>query len=234
MEPSQLLIPCCIKRPTSHATGGAGGYRECARGSADSGSIRKSSHIRLPGRGRSSEHLKFWIGEGDYVYRQICPLLNHSSSQFNPKLYTFDQHPHHPGASLCVTTLPSVSSSDSGIQFVTADSLGEMFRWSYNGSAISVNPVKHPGLNSLPSTHRHSFTGLMWAAERQKLWLGTSVNEDPSGSLIGVLSEWDISTGTGDPTGSRKVHAPVIHVHQSSANVALAEVCSISFPLTLL
>lgn len=119
-----------------------------------------------------------------------------------------------------MATLPSVSPSDSGIQFVTADSLGELFRWSYNGSAICVDPLRCPG----PPANRHSFTGLMWAAERQKLWLGMSAREHPISSPVGVLSEWDISKGTGDPTENRNVHAPVIHVHQISANVVLAEV----------
>jgi len=66
----------------------------------------------------------------------------------------------------------------------------------------------------------------MWAAERQKLWMGMRVSENPGSSPFGVLSEWDISKGTGDPVESRKVHAPIIHVHQISANVVLAEVCA--------
>lgn len=82
----------------------------------------------------------------------------------------------------------------------------------------------------LDTTHRHSFTELMWAAERQKLWVGMRVSENPGSSPIGVLSEWDISKGTGDPVESRKVHAPITHVHRISANVVLAEVCSAFFP----
>lgn len=147
---------------------------------------------------------------------------SHLSPQFNPKFYTFEQHPHRPGIPLRVA---SISESDSGIQFVTGDSLGELFRWLFDGSAVSIEAIQlaNPDSTSFYQDQR-LFTALMWAADVQKLWAGMAVNESNSGEPTDILTQWDISNGSGELTGSRKVHAPILNVHQVSEYVVLAEV----------
>lgn len=152
--------------------------------------------------------------------------------KFHPKIYTFKERPHRPEVPLCVATLPSISESNSGIQFVTGDSLGELFRWSFNGTVLSVDAMKLANANSTSFyQNQRSFKALMWADGAQKLWAGMAINENTSGNAADtdILTEWDILTGSGALTSSRKVHRPILNVHQVSEHVILAEVGSISF-----
>jgi hypothetical protein len=127
-----------------------------------------------------------------------------------------------------VATLPSISESDSGIQFVTSDSLGDLFRWSFDGSAISADAMRLVNTDSTSFyQNSRSFTALMWATGIQKLWAGMAVSENASGIPTNILTQWDISRGSGELTGSRKVYALILNVHQVSENVILAEVCSV-------
>lgn len=67
----------------------------------------------------------------------------------------------------------------------------------------------------------------MWAPGIRKLWAGMTASENASGNPAYIITQWDISKGSGELTGSRKVYAPILNVHQVSENVILAEVCLI-------
>ena len=150
---------------------------------------------------------------------------SHLSPQFNPEFFMFVQRPHRSGIPLRVATLPSISESDSAIQFVTGDSLGELFRWLFDGSAVSIEEMQLANANStLFYREQRRFTALTWATDVQKLLAGMAVNENNSGKATNILTQWDISKGNGELTGSRKMHAPILNVHQVSEYVVLAEV----------
>lgn len=146
--------------------------------------------------------------------------------------YIFEQRPHQMGGKLCVATLPSVSPSDVGIQFMTGDSFGKLFRWSYEqGSAMRVEPL-------VPSDRGRghgAVKDVLWSNERSELWLGLDALTQPGTDNLGFLTEWDITATR--PTAKVDVHGPILNIHQMSENVILAEVRTIltrfhSLPLT--